>query len=424
MTPVGDPAGSGSGTGPAAEDVARFRTLLTPLGQRLLDDVMPYDEESALAVGERLRRDGFDPPLVSAALTQARLRARARTKFGPRADLMFFTSDGLEQATRPAVAVLHAQRYAAAATRHVADLCCGIGSDLSSFAAAGLPVVGVERDPLTCEVARANTEALGLGENVEIRRADVTSPELDLSTVDAVFIDPSRRRAGGARTFDPQAYSPTYDAVLDLARRVPATGAKLAPGIPHDVLPESAEAEWVSADGTVVECGLWFGPLVTGARRRATLLPGGATLTGDGTMRGEVGPVRRFLYEPDGAVIRAGLVAEAAALVGANLVDPEIAYLTSDDRVATQFCTAYEVTDVLPFQLKRLRALLRARGVGPLTVKKRGSAITPEVLRRQLRLTGDAAATVVLTRVRGQPYVLVVEPVTALAHGHASTSTR
>jgi hypothetical protein len=101
-------------------------------------------------------------------------------------------------------------------------------------------------------------------------------------------------------------------------------------------------------------------------------------------------------------------VAEAAALVEGNLVDQSIAYVTADALVATPFMTAYEVTDVLPFGLKRLRTLLRERGVGRLTVKKRGSAITPESLRQQLRLSGPEEATIVLTRVADAATVLVV----------------
>ena len=43
----------------------------------------------------------------------------------------------------------------------------------------------------------------------------------------------------------------------------------------------------------------------------------------------------------------------------------------------------------MPFQLKALRAYLRDRDVGALTIKKRGTAVEPEQLRRQLRLTGS-----------------------------------
>lgn len=389
--------------------VEAFRALMTPEGRRLMASLPAYDPHEALALGSRLRRDGHDEALVSAALTQARLRARARDKLGGLAERLFLTDDGLQQATRPAVASRHARRYADLGISAAVDLCCGIGGDLLALAGAGLRVTGVDRDDLTCEVARANVDALGLGDLAAVRCADVT--EADLTDVDAVFVDPARRGARG-RTFDPTAYSPPFDAVVGMAAAVPATGAKLAPGIPHALLPAGTEAEWVSDGGDVVECALWFGPLAGGSPRRATLLPSGATVTGLGVARAPVGPVRRWLHEPDGAVIRAGLVAEVAAPVGATLIDPTIAYLSTDDPVATPFARSYEVTDVLPFGLKRLRALLRERRVGRLTVKKRGSAVDPEALRRQLRLSGDEEATVVLTRAAGEPVVLVVRPAT------------
>jgi hypothetical protein len=166
----------------------------------------------------------------------------------------------------------------------------------------------------------------------------------------------------------------------------------------------------VSVSGDVVECALWCGPLAGAVARRATLLPGGATITGDGLARAAAGPVGRFLYEPDGAVIRAGLVAEVAAALDGHLLDTTIAYITADRAMSSPFVTGYEVLDVLPFGLKRLRSLLRDRNVGRLTIKKRGSAIEPETLRRQLRLRGSAEATIVVTRIAGQPSVLVVEP--------------
>jgi hypothetical protein len=399
-----------------SREVAAFRALLGAEGAAVLARIPGYDGERALATAAALRRDGVDADLAAAALTQARLRARARGKLGDAAARLWFTPDGLEQATRPGVAAGHAERFARAAVERVADLCCGIGGDLVPLAgAARSGAVGVDRDPLTAAVAAANAAVLGAGERVEVRCEDVAVT--DLAGVDGVFVDPARR-GGGRRALDPGSWSPPFSFVLDVAARVPATGAKLAPGVPHGVLPVDAEAEWVSDRGDVVECALWCGPLATGVRRRATLLPSGATLTGDGTRRGVPGPVGRYLVEPDGAVIRAGLVAEAADLVGGRLLDPTIAYLTCQHRPSTPFGTAYEVTDVLPFGLKRLRTLLRDRGVGRLTVKKRGTAVQPEALRARLRLRGDAEATIVLTRIAGRQSVLLVERL------QASTATR
>jgi hypothetical protein len=160
----------------------------------------------------------------------------------------------------------------------------------------------------------------------------------------------------------------------------------------------------------VVEATLWCGPLARVARR-ATLLPEGLMLAGSGDRRAAQGPVRRFLFDPDGAVVRAHLVAEFADTVGGTLADPTIAYVYADAPAATGFARCYEVIEALPFSLKRLRAVLRQRGVGRLTIKKRGSPIDPDRLRRELHPTGTAEATLVLTRVAGAPTALLCEPV-------------
>lgn len=378
--------------------------LRSPSGRALLDDIGRYDEAAAIRTAARLRAAGHPAELVAAALTQARLRERARPKFGADAARMLFTPDGLEQATRATVAAHRAARLAAAGPRRVADLCCGIGGDALALARAGCTVDAVELDPVTAAVAAANLEELGPTGAGQVRCADATA--VDRTAFDAVFLDPSRRGAG-RRVFDPDAYLPPWSFVA--ATLVGTACVKVAPGIGHDRIPAGVEAEWVSDHGEVKEAALWS-PALRTADRRATLLPGGASLVGSGLDRAAVGPVGQWLYEPDGAVIRAHLVAEVATEVGGTLMDPRIAYLTGPDRVDTPFATAYEITDVLAFSLKRLRALLRAQDVGIVTVKKRGSAVEPATLRRQLRLSGTRHAVLVLTRVAGAPTVLVCRP--------------
>ena len=221
--------------------------------------------------------------------------------------------------------------------------------------------------------------------------------------------DPSRRRDTGARVIDPRGYSPPWEFVSGLAGRVPRTVLKLAPGIDHALVPPGVEAEWVSVRGEVVEAALWYGPLAE-VPRRASLLPGESTLTGTGTAQAPVGPLRRYLLDPDGAVVRAHLVAEFADMVGGTLADPQIAYVYVDAPVATPFARCFEVLEALPFSVKRVRAALRDRSVGRLTIKKRGSPLDPDQLRRQLRLAGDAELTLVLTKVAGAPTALLCRP--------------
>lgn len=364
----------------------------------------PADE---LAVATRLRRE-HPAELVSAALGQARLRQRAAAKFGAEdAERMFFTPNGVEQSTRASVAAYRAERLRALGATSVADLCCGIGGDAIALARAGIRVLAVDRDPLTAAAARANADALGLAGLIDVREADVT--EVDTASYDAVFVDPARR-GGRGRIFDPEAYSPPLSWAVRAALRAPHAALKVAPGIPHEAVPAQAEAEWISDGGDVKEAVLWFGT-APGAVR-ATLLPGPRSLLGRGLPDPGVRSVGRYLYEPDGAVIRAHLVAEAAEELDGGLIDPTIAYVTADALRATPYATAYEITDRLPFNVKKLKALLREREVGILTVKKRGSAVEPEELRRKAlpKPQGPNSVTVFLTRVAGAPTMLLGRP--------------
>lgn len=391
----------------------QIAALRTPAGEEALDAAARLVAGDPLTAATALRARGIPPDLAAAALTQARLRARATAKFGADAACMFFTDTGLEQATRAVVAWRRAQRLAAAGVRELVDLCCGIGADTIAAARAGIRVRAVDADPATAAVAAANVSALGLAGLVTVTHG--RAEDVDLSAVEAAFCDPSRRRdRSGRRVLDPDAFSPPWSFVSRLVRTVPRTVLKLAPGIDHALIPEHAEAEWVSVDGDLVEAAFWCGPLAAVPRRAAVLRTDGpdrpvrvAEITGDGLRRAPSGPVRAYLLDPDPAVVRAHLVAELADLVGGNLADPTIAYLYVDDPPPTPFARVLRIDEVLPFSVRKLRTALRARGVGRLEIMKRGSAVDPERLRRDLRLAGDAGATVVLTRVAGSPTALV-----------------
>jgi SAM-dependent methyltransferase len=391
-------------------DLDRLAALLTSEGSEALSAAMEVSERDPLAAASTLRARAIAPELAATALTQAVLRRRAGAKFGADAPAMFFTRPGLEQATRAEVATRRAARLAASGARTVTDLGCGVGADAIAFARAGLRVLAVDADPLTAAVAAANVAALGLTDRISVAAMDAR--EVALDGVDAVFCDPARRTASGRRVFDPTAYSPPWDFVIGLTERVPRTVLKLAPGIDHALVPPGAEAEWVSVHGEVVEAAFWCGPLAA-VPRRATLLRGGDVheLTGSGEELAPVGPVRRYLYDPDGAVVRAHLVAEFAATVDGTLADPTIAYVYTDTPLATPYGRCLEVVQALPFSLKRLRAELRARGAGRITIAKRGSAVDVDRLRRDLKPAGDNELTVVLTRVAGAPTALLCTPV-------------
>lgn len=403
-------------------DDAALTKLLSPTGWGLLNAMPPYDEKLAMAMAQSLRKKGVDADLVSAVLTQSRLRSKARPKFGDFADGMLFTKDGLEQATRLSVAARHAQRFTRAGITSVADLTCGIGADSMAFAGVGLRVLASDIDEMTAAMATVNLRHFP---EVQVRMCNGLNIDFKAEGIDGIYADPARRTRAGKRIFDPRAYEPALDDVWSLQNQVPAVGIKVGPGIPHDGLPDSAETQWVSVDGDVVEAAFWFGPLAPSGPGRSVLI---LTTTPTGVQAREIAPQQhietpevgrlgQYFFEPDGAVIRSGHVGTAARELGGWLIDPTIAYITTDtlpetDPHVAALARGYRVVDSFPFGLKRLRTYLRERGVGRLAIKKRGTAVIPEQLRGQLGLKGPNEGTIVLTRIAGAQHVIVVEPLT------------
>jgi SAM-dependent methyltransferase len=383
-------------------ELETFHWLLTDDGQALLAAATAA-EGTALQVQKQLREKA-EPDRVAAALGQVELRRHAATKLGDDASAMYLTREGLEQATRTRVAAHRAARVAFGGPS-VIDLTCGIGGDLVALARAGLTAAGIDLDPLRVAMARANLAALGLAGAVEVGDATM----IDTAPFATAYADPARRGARG-RAFRADDWAPPWSFVASMLST--PSCVKVAPGIPHSLVPEGVEAEWVSDAGEVKEAVLWSPALATAARRATVIGRGGlATLTEEDDPGAGTGPVAAYLYEPDGAVIRAGLVTAVAAGVRGHLLDRRIAYVAADAAYHSPFARSYRVVAELPYREKQLKAALRERGIGTLTIKKRGVEVVPEQLRARLDLRGDEVATIVLTRVGGEGTALLVEPI-------------
>jgi SAM-dependent methyltransferase len=389
-------------------DLSSFAALLTPNGQDALAEAVqlpPGDEHFLANLGPLQKR--YPAGLAKAALETATLRAKARAKF-TRAPAMYFTREALEQASGEAVAGYRAQRYRG--VRAAVDLGCGIGGD-SLALAEHCQVTSFDLDPLRLAMAAENVAAYGRQARATFVAEDFTLQPLPEAA--AFFFDPARR-VEGRRTFSVRHYRPPLAAVLAWLPRLPAGGVKISPGVDLDELTGyDCEIEFISERGELKECALWFGAFQSAARR-ATVIDADVnavhTLLADPAAAGAVeppGPPLAYLYEPDPAVLRAGLVTTLAAQLGARQLDPDIAYLTAASAQPTPLAHAYAIEAALPFQLKRLREALRARGVGRVTVKKRGSPLEPEALIQQLRLSGPEERIVFLTHVRGEPWALI-----------------
>jgi len=394
---------------PGPREATGLSGLLTPAGQAALEEAgrLAVPAAGFLPLYQRLARR-YPDGLARAAAEQALLRLRAADKFS-QAQRMYFSREALEQATSEPVAQQRARRFRD--SERVFDLGCGLGGDALALAGYA-PVVGVDHRLARLRLLTANAEALGLSDRIAPLCADLRRLPWCFPKASAALFDPSRR-AGGRRLSRTDRYQPPLSVIDAWLPGLRALAVKLSPALDlAEVARYDCEVEFVALGNELKEAVLWFGDL-RGPARRATILPGPHTLTAAQEPDLEVGPPLGFLYEPNPAVMRAGLVRTLGEMLSARLLDSTTAFLSADTLVATPFARSFQIRESLPFHLKTLRQRLRQQGVGHVTVKKRGSAVTPEVLERRLRLRGDNEATVVLTRVVGRPTILLVEPVAA-----------
>lgn len=394
-------------------DFESFSALLTTSGQEALQaaEALRPEESDFLRCHAALSRR-FSPALAQAAVETAIWRKAARDKF-LHAERMYFTREALEQSTSRQIAEYRSRRYLGFS--RLVDLGCSIGGDTLALAQVA-PTMGMDLDLLRLRIAQANLASAGLSARSQFIQADLTTA-LPLSAARVgVFFDPARRLEG-RRIFSVQSYRPPLEIVLSWLEQYPAIGVKISPGVALDELrPYPAEIEFISLNGELKEAVLWFGALRT-AGRRATLLPGEHSLAADvpddhlDVSDLGIGDPRAYLYEPDAAVLRAGLVRRLAEQMDAVQLDPDIAYLTTDRVVETPFARGWQIETWLPFNLKRLRAVLHSNGINRVVVKKRGSPIEPEALIHSLKLSRAAGETVertlFLTHLRGRPIVVI-----------------
>lgn len=299
----------------------------------------------------------------------------------------FMDSDSSQQATPMAVADIRFQRIKRVlgdVTVH--DVTCSIGTEGASCLAQGLDYVGSDLSLPRLVMARANVKA-------PFFQADALTP---CTTADVIVADPARR-AGGRRITNPEQLLPPLSALLGSYSQHLAV--KCAPGF--DFTEWDGLVSVVSVDGGVKEACLYTPGLAEGQRREAVVIRGGAVdkLSDSMPTADELaGPAGRYIIDPDGAVVRAGLVRQFAVREGLWMLDERIAYVTGD-RIPQGY-SGFEVLEQVP--LKKLKAALASHNPGSLEILVRGVDVDPDVLRKKLRPRGQRQMAVIVTRIGTQ----------------------
>lgn len=376
----------------------------------LIQELGPVDSKTdVLKLSTKLRSTGLSPDTVTNAISQARLRHRAITKFGEeQASTMLFTEPGLEQASRLDVSNWHAKKFAEAGISSVTDLGCGIGADAMAFANSGIAVTAVEVDSETAAIARFNLKGFSGASVIE-----AAAEKAPLAT-DGYFLDPARRkldRKGANRVMlSPEDFSPSLDFAFDLGGKFP-TAVKLAGSFPHELIPDNCEANWVSHNNELVETILFFGSLGQPGKRAAVLLEKETLEFSGSDAPADISELGNYIYDPNSALVRSHLIGDFAREHGLTGIAKSIAFLSSNTALSSPWLRGFQVLEVLSMDPKKISKRLQELGIGVLEIKKRGVDTTPEELRKKLKLKGSSAATLILTKVGDARKAILCQPI-------------
>ena len=360
----------------------------------------PAEKETHLQ--QRLR-DAYPVEMVVAALTLHDIRRKptASKKFS-RAEQMWLTPTGLEQATAESVARHKAQRFEGS----VWDYCCGIGGD-SLALAERCEVHSVDLDPAMCLRTEWNSEVYGVGERVQTLVADVSLPS---DHTGLLHIDPDRRPGGRQRMMRIEDCSPNLEVLRTLMSQFRGGAIKLSPASNFGGKFPGAEIELISLHGECKEATVWFGELAGDQSFRATALPSGATIAADPmSARADITTTRAFAFDPDPAIVRTGLLDVLAEREQLARLDDAEEYLTGDQPLVSPWMQTFRVLEVIPNNEREVRAACRRFGFGSVEIKCRHLPIDVERVRRKLPLEGSRPGVLLFARVLGKAQVIVAE---------------
>ncbi len=364
-------------------------------------------EGQGLKLQTQLRKQ-FDPELVRGALTLSELRTRASARH-VHADKMWFSRQELEQATPDLIAEHKAKRFAAAGS-HVFDLYCGFGANSIGFAKAGLNVTARETSEIAALRTRLNAEVYGVADRI---KTEVVANPIEGLSAELIHIHP-QRTATGQKAVKLEDHIPNQESLQSLVEHEPGGAITLSSASNFGGKFNQCEVELVSLNGDCREAIVWFGSLRGEHAMRATILPQGFTLSGNPWESvGMVGPLETYLYDPDPAIVRAGLLDKLTEELSLNRLDAAEEYLTSGELIHSPAAACYEVLTDLPNNDRDIRNYFREAEIGEVEIRCRHVPVDAAALRRKLPLKGKNKVTLFFARLDGKTRAVIGRRITA-----------
>ncbi len=362
-------------------------------------------------------RDIYPADLVRAALSLCELRKKARVKFS-KWEEMWFDRQGLEQATPEAVATHKSKRFQNAPST-IYDLCSGIGSDSIAMALTGQTVIGVDSNPASGMRAMLNAKVHGVEDRISTQTCDVREIELDGHWI---HIDPDRR-SSQKRAIRLEDYEPPLEFLQHLTESTPAGAIKLSPASNFGGKFHNCEIELVSLYGECKEATVWYGDVAGENDWTATILPEGYTLSANPwDYYPQVGELGNYIYDPDPAIVRAGLVDALAEKEGLTRLDDAEEYLTSTELVSSPAATPFRVLERLPNNTTEIRKSFRDHPKGEVEIKCRHVPTNADQLRKKLPLNGEGRVTLIIARLQGKTNAILAERIDRKQHSSTSSN--
>ncbi|MDP8231748.1 MAG: methyltransferase domain-containing protein, partial [Candidatus Zophobacter franzmannii] len=288
----------------------------------------------------RIVKESPDFP-IRELLTLFRLQKKAIKRI-PEAEKLAFTEKGVMQSSSTALAKYHAELFKPFNT--IADLCCGCGVDLIQLAEGKEKCIAVDLDAETLSTAEFNCKVLDR-DNVEFMQVPA---EEFTEKVDAIFADPDRRPDAGRRN-SPESISPPLSALMNLRENVPNMAIKLSPIMNYHAIRIDGHytLQFVSELRVLKEILLCVGELARENVSKVTvMLPSGLEFV-ENKRYVAISEIKQYIYEPDPAIIRAGLVQDLGAVIDSYLVDSHLALLTSDKLIENPWIKAFKVKEIM-----------------------------------------------------------------------------